>query len=97
MISSKEEFNNYQYKEVGSEKILSEIDLLEFYSFFKKYLKLILIATIFTTSLGFYKFKTSKKIWEGEFKIVLSTPNNQSGLGNSLYYLNFLIIKIVMI
>tara|TARA_B100000886_G_scaffold219394_2_gene152341 strand:+ start:14728 stop:16416 length:1689 start_codon:yes stop_codon:yes gene_type:complete len=84
MISSKEEFNNYEYKEVASEKISSEIDLLEFYSFFKKYLKLILIATIFTACLGFYKFRTSKKIWEGEFKIVLSTPDNQTGVGNSL-------------
>ena len=58
MISSKEDLNNYEYKEVGSEKILDEIDLLEFYFFFKKYLKFILITTIFTTCLGFYKFRS---------------------------------------
>ena len=64
MISSNEDFNNNNNKKgVGSEKISSEIDLLEFYFFFKKYLKLILIATIFTTCFGFYRFKSSIKVY----------------------------------
>lgn len=78
MISSNEDFN----KEAGPDKILSEIDLLEFYIFFKKYFWLILIATIFSTFLGFYRFRSLQKIWQGEFKIVLSTPNNQNATGN---------------
>ena len=82
MISSNEEFG--YNKEFRSEKISSEIDLLEFYFFFKKYIKLILITTILSTCFGFYRFRSTEKLWQGEFKIVLSTPNNQSNAGSIL-------------
>ena len=79
MISSNEDFSN---KEFVSEKKYTEIDLLDFYVFFRKYVKFLIIGLFLGACFGIYKFRSSQKVWQGEFKIVLSTPNTQSGAGS---------------
>ena len=43
--------------------------------FLRKYYKIILITTLVFTSFGYFRAKGLKKLWQGEFQIVLSTKS----------------------
>lgn len=57
--------------------------------FIKKYLKYIILASVFSSSYGFYKFKTLDKVWQGQFQIVVSNKNQGTQLGKEGLNLNF--------
>ena len=67
------------YKELGGSienNNVLELDRVIF--FIKRYYKIFLIATFVFTGFGYFRAKGLKKLWQGEFQIVLSTKSNKS-------------------
>tara|TARA_B100000886_G_C20426654_1_gene494459 strand:+ start:622 stop:2304 length:1683 start_codon:yes stop_codon:yes gene_type:complete len=68
------------YKELGGSienNNVLELDRVIF--FLKKYYKIFIITTLVFTGFGYFRAKGLKKLWQGEFQIVLSTKSIKSG------------------
>ena len=73
---------------ISFEENLKYFDFKFITFFIKKYLKYVILVTVFSSCYGFYKFKTTDKIWQGEFQIVVSNKNQGTKLGGEGFNLN---------
>ena len=69
--------NNLEYPSSDSFD-LDEIDLREIFLTFLRNKKLIIKVTLFSVFLGLIQAYTSKRIWEGQFQIVLSSEASKN-------------------
>ena len=77
---------NYQEKEINKN---DELNLLHFLNIFLRNKKLISYITILSFFFSVFIAVTRKKIWEGQFEIVLNNKDSNSSLSRLLSSTNF--------